>query len=73
MKVTSHPILDALLSDICIATSAAPTILPAYSFKNQDSDGNVQEFNLIDGGVAASNPVRNSPRTLIDYYELSKM
>ncbi|KAF2295207.1 hypothetical protein GH714_032133 [Hevea brasiliensis] len=65
-QVTSHPVLDAPLSDICIATSAAPTFLPAYSFKNQDSDGNVQEFNLIDGGVAASNP------TLIAISEVTK-
>ncbi|CAH2042627.1 unnamed protein product [Thlaspi arvense] len=48
--------LDALLSDICISTSAAPTYLPAHYFTNQDDDGNVREFNLIDGGVAANNP-----------------
>ncbi|XP_022873322.1 patatin-like protein 1, partial [Olea europaea var. sylvestris] len=29
------PSLDARLSDICIGTSAAPTYLPAYYFKNQ--------------------------------------
>uniref|UniRef100_A0A2N9HX73 Patatin n=1 Tax=Fagus sylvatica TaxID=28930 RepID=A0A2N9HX73_FAGSY len=48
--------LDARLSDICIGTSAAPTYLPAYHFKNQDNEENVREFNLIDGGVAANNP-----------------
>ncbi|XP_059639681.1 patatin-like protein 1 [Cornus florida] len=55
-QVTDAPILDALLSDICIGTSAAPTYLPAYSFENHDQQGNVKEFNLIDGGVAANNP-----------------
>ncbi|CAA2983866.1 patatin 2 [Olea europaea subsp. europaea] len=48
--------LDARLSDICIGTSAAPTYLPAYYFKNQYKQGNVREFNLVDGGVAANNP-----------------
>ncbi|KAF5955724.1 hypothetical protein HYC85_008580 [Camellia sinensis] len=54
--VQKSPYLNARLSDICISTSAAPTYLPAYNFKNQDSEGNVKEFNLIDGGVAANNP-----------------
>ncbi|KAF8369823.1 hypothetical protein HHK36_032153 [Tetracentron sinense] len=49
--VKTTPSLDARLSDICIGTSAAPTYLPAYYFKNQD-----KEFNLTDGGVAANNP-----------------
>ncbi|KAE8652095.1 patatin-like protein 2 [Cucumis sativus] len=49
--------LDALLSDICISTSAAPTYLPAYYFKTEDvAAGTVREFNLVDGGVAANNP-----------------
>ncbi|XP_072997715.1 patatin-like protein 2 isoform X1 [Typha latifolia] len=48
--------LDAKLSDICIATTAAPTYLPAHYFETKDSGGNVREFDLIDGGVAANNP-----------------
>ena len=55
-EVKNKPSLDALLSDICIATSAAPTYLPAHSFETKDPDGKVREFNLIDGGVAANNP-----------------
>ncbi|OUZ99825.1 Patatin/Phospholipase A2-related [Macleaya cordata] len=55
-EVKTSPILDVRLSDICIATSAAPTYLPAYYFQNTDKDGNVRDFNLIDGGVAANNP-----------------
>lgn len=51
------PGFDAKLSDICIATSAAPTYLPAHYFETMDPEGNVREFNLIDGGVAANNPV----------------
>lgn len=53
----SNPSLDALLSDICIATSAAPTYLPAHYFQTEDKQGGVREFNLVDGGVAANNPV----------------
>ncbi|XP_052202513.1 patatin-like protein 2 [Diospyros lotus] len=55
-EVNNSPLLDARLADICIGTSAAPTYLPAYQFKNQDNQGNAREFNLIDGGVAANNP-----------------
>ncbi|XP_054799267.1 patatin-like protein 2 [Prosopis cineraria] len=55
-QIKKSPCLDARLSDICISTSAAPTYLPGYHFKNQDPEGNVREFNLIDGGVAANNP-----------------
>lgn len=55
-KVKSTPSLDALLSDICISTSAAPTYLPAHYFETKDPEGKVREFNLIDGGVAANDP-----------------
>ncbi|XP_061343194.1 patatin-like protein 2 isoform X2 [Gastrolobium bilobum] len=55
-QIKRSPCFDARLSDICISTSAAPTYLPAYHFKNQDPEGNLHEFNLIDGGVCANNP-----------------
>ncbi|KAL5777835.1 hypothetical protein ACOSP7_010761 [Xanthoceras sorbifolium] len=55
-QVKEKQSLDALLSDVCIATSAAPTYLPAHRFETKTSDGQVREFNLIDGGVAANNP-----------------
>ncbi|XP_049935245.1 patatin-like protein 2 isoform X2 [Nymphaea colorata] len=48
--------MDALLSDVCIGTSAAPTYLPAHCFETRDSQGEPHQFNLIDGGVAANNP-----------------
>ncbi|XP_052200766.1 patatin-like protein 2 [Diospyros lotus] len=46
----------AELRDICIATSAAPTFLPAHHFKTMVKSEET-EFHLIDGGVAANNPV----------------
>lgn len=52
MKLNEVSSLDAKLSDICIGTSAAPTYLPPYHFENDGA-----EFNLVDGGVAACNPV----------------
>lgn len=47
---------DAFLADVCIGTSAAPTYLPAYYFETKDSTGNTESFNLVDGGIAATNP-----------------
>ncbi|KAJ6670087.1 PATATIN-LIKE PROTEIN 2, partial [Salix viminalis] len=42
--------MDPSLFEICIGTSAAPCYFPPYYFKTS------QDFNLIDGGVAANNP-----------------
>ncbi|KAI3468350.1 hypothetical protein Pfo_025013 [Paulownia fortunei] len=58
--------MDALLSDICIGTSAAPTFFPAHHFTNADDSGKSWDFNLIDGGVAANNP------TLVAIREVTK-
>ncbi|MBA0648109.1 hypothetical protein Goklo_015895, partial [Gossypium klotzschianum] len=61
-----NPFQNALLSDICIGTSAAPTYLPAHQFEIKNSTGEVKEFHLIDGGVAANNP------TLVAMSEVAK-
>ncbi|XP_050231201.1 patatin-like protein 2 [Mercurialis annua] len=56
-QVKKNPSLNALLSDICISTSAAPTYLPAHFFETtEEKTGTVTKYNLIDGGVAANNP-----------------
>lgn len=47
---------NAVLADVCIGTSAAPTYFPPVSFTTEDADGNPHEFHLIDGGVVANNP-----------------
>ena len=57
VQVEKNPCLDAQLSDVCIATLAAPTYLPVHYFQTKDPKGKVREFNLIDGGIAANNPV----------------
>lgn len=55
-KAKQDELEDALLADICIGTSAAPTYLPAHFFQTKDSSDNTKSFNLIDGGVAVNNP-----------------
>ncbi|XP_031101568.1 patatin-like protein 1 isoform X1 [Ipomoea triloba] len=59
--------MDALLSDVCIGTSAAPTYFPPYKFVNHDILGKEYEFNLVDGGVVANNP------TLVGLSEANKV
>ncbi|KAL7253615.1 hypothetical protein ACSBR1_008032 [Camellia fascicularis] len=65
-EVKKNPSLNALLSDICIATSAAPTYLPPHGFETKDSSGKARQFNLVDGGVVANNP------TLVAIGEVTK-
>ncbi|MED6107081.1 hypothetical protein PIB30_010802 [Stylosanthes scabra] len=56
-QLKKRPYLNASLSDICIATSAAPTYFPAHYFETKnDNDKVLAKFNLVDGGVAANNP-----------------
>ncbi|XP_059069600.1 patatin-like protein 2 [Cryptomeria japonica] len=43
--------------DVCLSTTAAPTYFPSHQFTTNSSDGKTQVFNLVDGGVAANNPV----------------
>ncbi|KAF9670133.1 hypothetical protein SADUNF_Sadunf13G0036800 [Salix dunnii] len=50
MQAKRDKSMDPSLFDICIGTSAAPYYFPPYYFKTS------QDFNLIDGGVAANNP-----------------
>lgn len=57
MQLANSPHLDAKMSDICYSTAAAPTYFPPLYFVTNDTNGNQYEFNLIDGGVAAFNPV----------------
>uniref|UniRef100_A0A0E0LVX8 Patatin n=1 Tax=Oryza punctata TaxID=4537 RepID=A0A0E0LVX8_ORYPU len=44
---------NALLSDVCISTSAAPTYLPGHRFQTTDKDGKPREFNLVDAGQSS--------------------
>ncbi|XP_051137531.1 patatin-like protein 2 isoform X2 [Andrographis paniculata] len=64
-EIKSMGYMDALLSDICIATSAAPTFLPPHQFTNADAAGKSWDFNLIDGGVAANNPTLVAIREVV--------
>ena len=57
VQAKHNDLKNARLADICIGTSAAPTFLPAHYFETKDAKGNTRSFDLIDGGVAANNPV----------------
>ncbi|CAJ1948033.1 unnamed protein product [Sphenostylis stenocarpa] len=67
-KLESAPYLNALLSDICISTSAAPTILPPYYFVN-----NGVEFNMIDGAAAAGNPTQATVSEVLQHNKYPKI
>ncbi|CAL4953221.1 unnamed protein product [Urochloa decumbens] len=61
-KARSNTLMDARLADVCIGTSAAPTVLPAHYFETVDyHTGASRSFNIIDGGLVANNPHHNIP------------
>ncbi|XP_066326947.1 patatin-like protein 2 [Miscanthus floridulus] len=55
-ELKHRPWKNALLSDISMSTSAAPTFFPPRYFETKDDNGRRRAFNLVDGGVAANNP-----------------
>lgn len=58
VQARSSALMNARLADVCIGTSAAPTVLPAHYFETVDHrTGASRSFNVIDGGLAANNPV----------------
>ncbi|KAH6788255.1 phospholipase A 2A [Perilla frutescens var. hirtella] len=69
---------NALLSDVCLGTSAAPTFLPPHYFETTDAAGKTRTFDLVDGGVAANNPTlmaitHISKEILLGKFELEDM
>lgn len=58
-----YPENNALLVDVCRATSAAPTYLPAYDFTYQD-----KKRVCVDGGIYMNNPAMGALVELIKYY-----
>jgi len=55
-ELKHRPWKNALLSDISMSTSAAPTFFPPHYFETKDEIGKRRPFNLVDGGIAANNP-----------------
>ncbi|KAL9381816.1 hypothetical protein Peur_024851 [Populus x canadensis] len=51
LKAKRDESMDPPLSDVCIATSAAPCYFPPHRLT-----ASAKEFHLVDGGVAANNP-----------------
>lgn len=56
LEVKSGNDLDVDFADVCIGTSAAPTILPPHRFLAQMPGREPKDLHLIDGGVVANNP-----------------
>ncbi|XP_038901544.1 patatin-like protein 2 isoform X2 [Benincasa hispida] len=45
------------LADVCLATSAAPTFLPAHFFETKDDVTNAtRTYDVVDGAIAVNNP-----------------
>ena len=59
---------NALLYDICRATSAAPTYLPAYEF-DYPKDQEISHRICIDGGVYINNPSMGALSEFSKYYK----
>lgn len=57
LKATENALLDPLMREACLATSAAPTFLPAVNFQTTDASGNTLEYNCVDGTLVNNNPV----------------
>ncbi|KAF5188456.1 Patatin [Thalictrum thalictroides] len=53
-----HKLRDPKISDVCVASAAAPTFFPPYYLKTQQSKTVTREFNLVDGGLTANNPTK---------------
>ncbi|XP_057842555.1 patatin-like protein 2 [Cryptomeria japonica] len=51
------PLKNPNLMDVCLSTTAPPTNFPSHQFTTKSSNGETRVFNLVDGGVAANNPV----------------
>ncbi|XP_024020014.1 patatin-like protein 3 [Morus notabilis] len=60
ISVSDMKKIECHLSDIGIATSAAPTYLPAHYFRNTDDSGKSEEFDLIHGGILKHDPEFNT-------------
>lgn len=58
-----YPENNALLVDVCRATSAAPTYLPAYNFTYQD-----KQRVCVDGGIYMNNPAMGALVEVIKYH-----
>lgn len=57
VQAKENALKNAWLTDIRISTSAAPTYFPAHYFEIRDESQETRSFDLVDGEVAANNPV----------------
>jgi patatin-like phospholipase/acyl hydrolase len=58
VKAKQNPLENPPLKLVCQASTAAPTYLPPVQFSFPDHPApQTRQFNMVDGGVAANNPV----------------
>ncbi|KAL7129706.1 hypothetical protein ABFS83_13G086000 [Erythranthe nasuta] len=60
--VNNDPSLDALLSDICLGTLAAPTYLPAHYFKTKIQTGKLQNTTSLMASLIAIGEIRRKKK-----------
>jgi len=58
----ANPLYNVRVKDACRGTTAVPILFPPASFKEVPDDQNtssrkIEEFNVIDGGIAVNDPV----------------
>lgn len=54
-QAQKRAVMNPLISDVCVAATAAPTFFPPCGFTIEASHG-TKEYNLVDGGIFANNP-----------------
>lgn len=56
-QAQKRAVMNPLISDVCVAATAAPTFFPPCAFTIEDRQlGMKKEYNLVDGGIFANNP-----------------
>lgn len=72
-QAKSKKIPDCLIRDVCRASTAAPTYLGPYYFSSMHDDGVIREFNMVDGGISANNPIFIAVSEILkDYAEVEE-
>ncbi|XP_047158188.1 patatin-17-like [Vigna umbellata] len=78
-KLGRYPYFNALMSDISISASAAPTILPPYYFENDGvefnliSGADLSMFSILDESLVNGNPTRATVSEALRHNKYSRI
>ncbi|XP_027906805.1 patatin-17-like [Vigna unguiculata] len=75
-KLEKYPYFNALMSDISISASAAPTLLPPYYFENDGVDFNLisgADLSMISNDLVNGNPTRATVSEVLRHNKYSKI